>query len=108
FLDKRYGNASAQTFAIYPAAGDAGVQAALALLFSDIFFGTTRAHARQMSAIQPNTFVYHFTRKSKPMIESKWDVYHGSELPFFFGTMPGESYTNEERDLSRLIRTYVI
>ncbi|HLX64083.1 MAG TPA: carboxylesterase family protein [Planctomycetota bacterium] len=109
FLDKRYAAKSAQAFQIYPAADDAAVQPALALLFADIFFETTRTHARQLAAVQPNTFVYHFTRKAKPMIDSKWDVYHGSEVPFFFGTVTDpEKYSDADRELSRQIRIYLL
>ena len=109
FLDKRYGTKSAQAFDIYPTADDAGVQTAQALLFSDIFVATTRLHARQMAAVQPATYQYHFTRKAKPMVDSKWGVYHGSELPFFFGNVQDtEKYTDEDRELSRLIRLYLV
>src|SRR5262249_2895693 len=104
---------------IYPAADDAGVQGAQALLFSDIFFSTTREHARQMAAVQPKTFVYLFTRLAKPMVESKWGVYHGSELPLYFGTMIQDWYvvkagdykaafSKEDEELSRLIRVYLL
>jgi len=110
FLTERYGPIKAdKAFDIYPAATDADVRPAQAELFSDIFVGSTRHHARAMVKNQPNVFVYHFTRKAKPMVDSGIGVYHGSELPFFFGNVQDkEKYTDEDRELSRLIRTYLI
>lgn len=113
FMKQRFGEKSAQALTIYPAATDADVRPAMTDLFSDIFFRSTRLHARAMLALPPvdehRVFVYQFTRKAKPMVDSGIGVFHGSELPFFFGTVKDtEKYTDEDRELSRLIRIYLV
>ena len=107
FLTQRFGAKAEQAFAIYPAATDADVRSAMTELFSDIFIRSTNMHA--YAFLKPDIFVYHFTRKAKPMLDSGWGVYHGSEVPYFFGTVDDkEKYTDEDRELSRLIRIYIL
>ena len=97
YLVKRYGEKADQAFAIYTAATDADVRPALTELFTDIFMRSSRLHARFMldvPAPKPHgTYVYDFTRKAKPMIDSGWGVYHGSEVPYFFGTVEDKENT---------------
>lgn len=113
FLADRYGAKAENMEDLYHAPTDKEVPLALTRLFSEIFIGSTRVHAHlaneHAGEKQPNIFIYLFNHKDKPMLASGWNVYHGSELPYFFGTVDDkEKYTDEDRELSRLIRTYIL
>lgn len=72
-------------------------------LASDGFLAASRRLARQQSRIEPRTFLYHFTFTPPWMKRRGLGCFHGAELPFLFGNLPGVLRT--QADHKRLMDT---
>jgi para-nitrobenzyl esterase len=84
-------------------------------LISDTFTAGSRAMARMMSPIQPQTYLYRFTMPPKififkiPTIKDRakeLGSYHSAELPYVFHFLPGSRMTDEDRKLSEEMMGY--
>jgi para-nitrobenzyl esterase len=109
FMSERFGANAAKVLAAYPADSDAAVAKAMVDVCSDVYVYGTRATARALSKNQPHTYAYWFSKMAEPMVKSKWGVYHGAEVPYFFGAVNDkQDYTGEDRKLAKQILTYLV
>jgi len=85
YLANQYPNAVELLFSLYPAADEAQFHSAATRIMTDYLAGSARYLARLHSAVNAKSFVYHFTHSSGPL-----GAFHTSEVPFAFGTAPGD------------------
>ena len=79
--------------AVYPAATDADAYDAAAHASGDyLFLQGTRSVLRANAKLNPKTYQYQFTRLNGIGRRIKWGVFHASELPYVFGTLPDSAY----------------
>lgn len=79
--------------AVYPAATDAYAYDAAAHASGDyLFLQGTRSVLRANAKLNPKTYQYQFTRLNGIGRRIKWGVFHASELPYVFGTLPDSAY----------------
>jgi para-nitrobenzyl esterase len=72
-------------FSLYPAADETQFHAAATRIMTDYLAASARHLARLHSAVNPKSFLYHFTHSSGPL-----GAFHTSEVPFVFATTPGD------------------
>ena len=73
-------------FNLYPANSDAQIRSTVTRLITDsIFLTSARRLARLQAAVNPKTFVYHFTHSTGEL-----GAFHGSEIAFVFAVGPGD------------------
>lgn len=85
YLASHFFTAAEMLFNLYPAADEAQVHAAATRLATDsIFITSARRLARFQAAVNPKTFMYHFTHATGEL-----GAFHGSEIPFVFATDAG-------------------
>jgi para-nitrobenzyl esterase len=101
-----FGRNVTEAMRVYPAATDADVPRALAALLGDGFLCGARTACRNMAAIQPNTYRYHFTRVQPALVRLGLGCFHGSEIPYVFGVAPKWGFAQEDRDLSERMMGY--
>jgi para-nitrobenzyl esterase len=95
--------------AAYPVKGSNEVRPALDQIVTDSYFVfAARFFARTSSAVNAQTFVYHFTRVSP---DSKWrtlGAFHASEIPYAFMTQETgfATYDEKDHDLARVMSAY--
>jgi len=115
YLDKCFGELGPRAKDLYPASDDAPVSEAFIKLRGDCFTCGARTLARNMSVIQPKTFLYQFTMQPKvftfplPGMEDRaqeFGCYHGAELPYIFQFFPGDKYKDEDYAFSDIIMGY--
>ncbi len=93
----------------YPTANPAEVRKTVADLFADtIFIAPTRAQMRAVTSVQPDAWMYHFTRVLPGPITRALGAFHASEIPFVFHTFDQSQWLAEELDrkLSRTMMQY--
>ena len=79
--------------AVYPAATDADAYDAATHASGDYqFLLGTRLVLRAAAKANPKTYQYQFTRMNGVGRRIKWGVFHASELPYVFGTLPDSAY----------------
>jgi para-nitrobenzyl esterase len=79
--------------ATYPAATDADAWDAATHVSGDyLFLQGTRSVLRAAAKANPKTYQYQFTRLNGIGRKIKWGVFHASELPYVFGTLPDSAY----------------
>ncbi len=84
YLTSHFFLAADMLFKLYPAASDADVHAAASRLVTDfVFLTSARRLARYQAAVNPKTFLYHFTHPTGDL-----GAFHGSEIPFVFAVDP--------------------
>jgi para-nitrobenzyl esterase len=77
----------------YPAATDAEAWDAATHASGDfLFLQGTRSVLRAAAKANPKTYQYQFTRLNGIGRKIKWGVFHASELPYVFGTLPDSAY----------------
>ncbi len=101
-----FGGHVAEASRVYPVATDADVPKALAALLGDGFLCGARTACRNMAAVQPNVYRYHFTRSQPYLAHMGLGVFHGSEVPYVFGVVPKWGFAQEDRDLSEQMMGY--
>jgi para-nitrobenzyl esterase len=115
YLEKCFGELSQRVMELYPADDDASVSRAFSKLRGDCFPCGARALARNMSVIQPKTFLYQFTLQPKMFMfplpgmedrEQDFGCYHGAELPYLFQFFPGDKFKDEDLAFSAIIMGY--
>lgn len=88
YLSDRFGANATIVLQAYPAATDADVSNAMSDLMTGLdFFEAAKFAAKYMSAVNGNVYLYRFSRPVDPILLA----YHGSELPYVFGTLAGTS-----------------
>jgi para-nitrobenzyl esterase len=70
------------------------------------FICPARAASMTHAAIQPRTFVYHFTHGIDTPLAARFGAFHGLELAFVFNNFDMVQPTPEEADLSNAMLTY--
>jgi para-nitrobenzyl esterase len=79
--------------AAYPASADADAYDAATHASGDYqFLLGTRLVLRAAAKANPQTYQYQFTRLNGIGRKIKWGVFHASELPYVFGTLPDSAY----------------
>ena len=79
--------------AAYPAATDADAWDAATHASGDFqFLHGTRSVLRAAAKANPKTYQYQFTRLNGVGRKVKWGVFHASEIPYVFGTLPDSAY----------------
>jgi para-nitrobenzyl esterase len=93
FAEKQFGPKAEAMLAAYPAAGDADAFAAAVAETGDWqFLQGTRAVLRAVAKANQQVYQYQFTRLNGVGRRIKWGVFHASELPYVFGTLPDSAY----------------
>jgi para-nitrobenzyl esterase len=93
FAEKQYGQQSQAMLAVYPATGDAEAFATAVAATGDWeFLQGTRAVLRAVAKANQRVYQYQFTRLNGVGRRIKWGVFHASELPYVFGTLPDSAY----------------
>ncbi len=90
---KQFGPQAEALLAFYPAPSDGEAHAAAAQVVTDFqFLQGTRLVLEAVSRVNPKTYEYQFTRLNGVGRKVKWGVFHASELPYVFGTLPDSAY----------------
>jgi len=90
---KQFGPQANALLALYPASSDDEAHAAAAQIMGDFeFLQGTRLALEAVSKVNPKTYQYQFTRLNGVGRKIKWGVFHASELPYVFGTLPDSAY----------------
>jgi para-nitrobenzyl esterase len=93
WAEKQFGSQADDLLKVYAAPSDADAHAAATRAYGDfLFLQGTRSVLRAVSAANANTFQYHFTRMNGVGRRIKWGVFHASELPYVFLTLPDSVY----------------
>ena len=107
FLAATFGSRARDVLNYFPAEDDLSAKRAFIALLTDYdFVMVARTCARDMMAIQHETFLYQFTRGADGAARLGLGVYHGAELPYVFGSLQGSVYGEEDRRLSQEIMGY--
>ncbi len=115
YLERCFGGQSQKVWSLYPALDDASVPRTASRLLSDSFISGARSLARGMSAIQPKTYLYHFTMPPKIFVfkapsgtdwRKDFGCYHSAELPYIFHFLPGSKTNDKDGKLSEDIMGY--
>lgn len=101
-----FGDQAAAVAALYPALTDAEVPGAVAAILGDAFVSGTRRAVRWMAAVQPHTYLYHFTRTNAISDRLGMGCFHGLEIPYVFGSGTMLRMAPRERELSALMIGY--
>ncbi len=101
-----FGRNLAEANRVYPVATDADVPEALRALLGDGFLSGARTACRNMAAIQPHTYRYHFTRAHPEPVRLGLGCFHGSEIPYVFGCPPKWGFLAEDGALSEQMMGY--
>ena len=93
WAEQRVGAMANRLIALYPAAGDGEAHAAAAKANGDLMFlYGTRSVLRSAAKMNPDVFQYQFTRINGVGRRIQWGAFHGSEIPYVFGTLPDSAY----------------
>jgi para-nitrobenzyl esterase len=93
WAEKQYGSQTDAVLAVYPAASDADAYLAAVANSGDWqFLQGTRAVLRAVAKANQQVYQYQFTRMNGVGRRLKWGVFHASELPYVFGTLPDSAY----------------
>ena len=93
WTEKQFGSQADGLLKAYPASTDADAHDAATRAMGDYeFLLGTRSILRVVSAANANTFQYQFTRLNGVGRRIKWGVFHASELPYVFQTLPDSAY----------------
>ncbi len=77
----------------YGAASDSEAHPVAAKAYGDsLFLQGTRSVLRAAAKANPNVYQYYFTRETELGRRIKWGVFHASEIPYVFGTLPDSAY----------------
>ena len=87
---------------LYPAPTDAQVRDAVNRILGDAFVQGARTAVRCQAAVQPKTYLYHFTATRPWARRLGLGCFHGSEIPYVFGRAGtgGLLYGPADRELS--------
>ena len=93
WAEKQFASQTDALLSLYPAATDADAWGASAKVSGDLeFLQGTRSVLRAVATVNPKTFQYYFTRLNGVGRRIKWGVFHASEIPYVFGTLPDSAY----------------
>ncbi|NPV48577.1 MAG: carboxylesterase family protein [Armatimonadetes bacterium] len=81
-----FGDRATDVAAMYPVTTDTEVPAAVAAILGDAFVSGARRAVRWMAAVQPRTYLYHFTRTNALSDRLGLGCFHGLEIPYVFGS----------------------
>ena len=96
FAAQQFGSQAEAMLTAYPAAADAEAHDAATHAYADLLFlQGTRSVLRAVAKANPKTYQYQFTRLNGIGRKVKWGVFHASELPYVFGTLPDSAYGTE-------------
>ncbi len=96
-----------EILAAYPARDDAQAAQSAAALVGDLLFQVdTRRMAGQMAAAGLPTYRYVFAREIPAAAVLGLGAFHGSEIPYVFGTLGQFGSAPEDQRLSELVRGY--
>jgi para-nitrobenzyl esterase len=91
--EQQFGPQVEAMLAAYPAATDADAYDAATHASGDfLFLQGTRSVLRAVAKANAKTYQYQFTRVNGIGRKIKWGVFHASELPYVFGTLPDSAY----------------
>lgn len=91
YLKVTFRDSADEAFALYPAASDGDVRAALARVFGDFFFHLgTRVTAQAVARTGSGAYLYYFTRISPFALRLGAGVMHEAEVPYVMGYLSGE------------------
>ena len=108
FVKALFGDSASQVLALYPAKDASESAVSAAALVGDLIFQTSaRRIARQMVAVQPSTYRYVMTRLIPLAGELGVGVFHGTDIPYVFGTLAGRAgFAKEDAQLAELMMGY--
>ena len=108
FVQARYGRLSDKILDFFSPQNDREAWRAFLDLTGPGGFGLqARWHARKMSAIQPQTYLYHFSRVSEARKLRDAGCFHCSEIPYIFRVAPEwDPFDEEDWRLSEEISGY--
>jgi para-nitrobenzyl esterase len=93
WAEQQFGSQADGMLAAYPAATDTEAYDAATHASGDyLFLQGTRSVLRAAAKANPKTYQYQFTRLNGIGRKIKWGVFHASELPYVFGTLPDSAY----------------
>ena len=93
WAQQQFGTQADGMLAAYPAATDTEAYDAATHASGDyLFLQGTRSVLRAAAKANPKTYQYQFTRLNGIGRKIKWGVFHASELPYVFGTLPDSAY----------------
>jgi para-nitrobenzyl esterase len=93
YAEQQFPQQADPLLATYPAATDADAWDAATHVSGDyLFLQGTRSVLRAAAKANPKTYQYQFTRLNGIGRKIKWGVFHASELPYVFGTLPDSAY----------------
>jgi para-nitrobenzyl esterase len=93
WAEQQFGPQTEALLAAYLAPADAEAYDAATHLSGDYqFLQGTRSVLRAVAKVNPKTYQYQFTRLNGVGRKVKWGVFHASELPYVFGTLPDSAY----------------
>jgi para-nitrobenzyl esterase len=93
WAQEQFGTQADGMLAAYPAATDTEAYDAATHASGDyLFLQGTRSVLRAAAKANPKTYQYQFTRLNGIGRKIKWGVFHASELPYVFGTLPDSAY----------------
>jgi len=115
YLERCFGEQSQKVISLYPAHDDISAVQAVRKLLGDSFVSGARMLARNMSTIQPKTYLYQFSMLPKLSVfntpgTKKKDLgcYHTAELLYVFHFLPGSKPKDRDSKLSQEIMGYWI
>jgi para-nitrobenzyl esterase len=93
WAQEKTGALADRLLALYPASTGAEAHEAAAKSSGDlIFLYGTRSVLRAASKANPKAFQYQFTRVNGVGRQIHWGAFHGSEIPYIWGTLPDSVY----------------
>jgi para-nitrobenzyl esterase len=115
YLERCFGPQWQKVSAAYSAESNSSGTWAVSRLLGDSFVAGARATARNMSRVQPHTYLYQFAMQPKIFIfqlanmkdwQKEYGCYHGAELPYLFHFMSSSKFKEEDMKLSEEIMGY--
>jgi para-nitrobenzyl esterase len=101
WAEQQFGPDADQVLALYPTATDSDAGAVAAQVQGDLLFlQGARSVLRAVSHVNPRTFRYQFTRVNAIGRRIGWGSFHGSEVPYVFGTLPDSLYGTDSGPLA--------
>jgi para-nitrobenzyl esterase len=110
FVRATFRDRADEVLARFPVARDSEVKAALARLVGySAFVAPSRRMARALAAVGDQVYLYSFTHVREGAVAARLGAFHGSEIPFVFGTLSRVARAESDdadRDLSRAMMGY--
>jgi para-nitrobenzyl esterase len=107
FVRRSFGDKAPQVLASFPAHSDEEAKKRFIYLHTCYYWAMPVYElARALSKLAGNVYVYRFSRLAPRNRESGIGVSHGEEIPYVFGHMDEEGYTEVDKSLSAAMMEY--